>query len=79
MQSIIITAPYSNVYYILNLSIIPANIILISNIFYINVLCVIQKENVSFWIIANIYESEVKKGTFLTALYSYVILILIED
>ena len=37
------------------------------------VLCVIEKGKVLFSIIANIFECEVKKGTFLTAPYSYVI------
>jgi hypothetical protein len=37
-----------------------------------NVLCVIQKGTFPFWIIANIFECEVKKVPFLTTLYSYV-------
>ncbi len=37
------------------------------------VLCVIQKETFSFWIIANIFECEVKKVPFLTAPYSIVL------
>jgi hypothetical protein len=37
------------------------------------VLCVIQKGTFPFLIIANIYESEVKKVPFLTALYSFVL------
>ena len=36
------------------------------------VLCVIEKGKVPFSIIANIFECEVKKETFLTAPYSYV-------
>jgi hypothetical protein len=39
----------------------------------INVLCVIQKGKVPFWIIANIFECVVKKVPFLTAPYSNVL------